>query len=168
MFARASSFSALVGMAVDVVGLFMALLSFVKSAPRAYRLKASNAAPPISRSIGTIPIPGLEGQTSRAVAHNDRMYSHARLGYVGNFEPDSDGARPMNDSKQEAVPPSAQYYREKAEELRRVYRASVRHRRRLLMSPVPPYQEQHRCLRAVSGWSKAPDGIVPAPANSGG
>jgi hypothetical protein len=29
MFARASSFSALVGMAVDVVGLFMALLSFV-------------------------------------------------------------------------------------------------------------------------------------------
>jgi hypothetical protein len=55
MFARASSFSALVGMAVDVVGLFMALLSFVESAPRAYRLKASNAAPPISTSIGTIP-----------------------------------------------------------------------------------------------------------------
>jgi hypothetical protein len=35
-------------MAVNVVGLFMALLSFVESAPRAYRLKASNAAPPIS------------------------------------------------------------------------------------------------------------------------
>src|ERR1700732_1868187 len=46
MLARASNFRALVGMAVDVVGLFMALLSFVESAPRAYRLKASNAAPP--------------------------------------------------------------------------------------------------------------------------
>jgi hypothetical protein len=46
-------FSALVGMAVDVVGLFMALLSFVESIPRAYRLKASNAAPPFSTSIGT-------------------------------------------------------------------------------------------------------------------
>ena len=55
MFARASSFSALAGMAVDVVGLFMALLSFVESAPRAYRLKAGNAAHPISTSIGTIP-----------------------------------------------------------------------------------------------------------------
>jgi hypothetical protein len=33
-------------MAVNVVGLFMALLSFVETAPRAYRLKASNAAPP--------------------------------------------------------------------------------------------------------------------------
>ena len=31
----------------------MALLSFVKSAPRAYRLKASNAAPPFSTSAGT-------------------------------------------------------------------------------------------------------------------
>jgi hypothetical protein len=55
MFAIASSFNALVGTAVDVVSLFMALLSFVESAPRAYRLKASNAAPPISTSIGTIP-----------------------------------------------------------------------------------------------------------------
>src|SRR5579864_7463351 len=53
MLARASNFRALVGMAVDVVGLFMALLSFVKSAPRAYRLKASNAAPPFSTSAGT-------------------------------------------------------------------------------------------------------------------
>jgi hypothetical protein len=33
----------------------MALFSFVESAPRAYRLKASNAASPISTSIGTIP-----------------------------------------------------------------------------------------------------------------
>jgi uncharacterized protein YjbJ (UPF0337 family) len=46
-------FRALVGMAVDVVDLFMALLSFVESAPRAYRLKASNAAPPFSTSAGT-------------------------------------------------------------------------------------------------------------------
>src|SRR5262249_14363613 len=34
MFDSASSFSALVGIAVDVVNLFMALLSFVESAPR--------------------------------------------------------------------------------------------------------------------------------------
>src|SRR5665811_1120184 len=34
----------------------MALLSFVESAPRAYRLKASNAASPISTSSGTIPL----------------------------------------------------------------------------------------------------------------
>src|SRR5436190_16845188 len=55
MFVSASCFSALVGMAVDVVSLFMALLSSVESAPRAYRLKASNAASPFSTSIGTIP-----------------------------------------------------------------------------------------------------------------
>jgi len=54
MFERASSFSALVGIAVDVVILFMALLSLVESAPRAYRLKASNAAQPISTASGTI------------------------------------------------------------------------------------------------------------------
>ena len=34
----------------------MALLSFVDSTPRAYRLKASNAAPPISTFAGAIPI----------------------------------------------------------------------------------------------------------------
>jgi hypothetical protein len=33
----------------------MALLSFVESAPRAYWLKAGNAASPISTSSGTIP-----------------------------------------------------------------------------------------------------------------
>jgi hypothetical protein len=38
---------------VDVVGLFMALLSFVESAPQDYRLKASNAAPPFSTSVGS-------------------------------------------------------------------------------------------------------------------
>jgi len=41
MLARASNFRALVGMAMDVVGLFMALLSFVESALRAYRLKGA-------------------------------------------------------------------------------------------------------------------------------
>jgi hypothetical protein len=32
------------------------LLSFVDSAPRAYRLKVGNACPPISTSTGTSPI----------------------------------------------------------------------------------------------------------------
>jgi hypothetical protein len=35
----------------------MALLSFVDSTPPAYRLKASNAAPPISTFAGAIPVP---------------------------------------------------------------------------------------------------------------
>ncbi len=52
IFERASSFSALVGMAVDVVAWFMALLSFVESAPRAYWLKAGNAASPIQHPAG--------------------------------------------------------------------------------------------------------------------
>src|SRR5258705_12552819 len=44
------------GEAIDVVLTFiMALLSFVDSTPRAYRLKASNAAPPISTFAGAIP-----------------------------------------------------------------------------------------------------------------
>src|SRR5258708_6684382 len=44
------------GEAIDVVlTFFMALLSFVDSTPRAYRLKASNAAPPISTFAGAIP-----------------------------------------------------------------------------------------------------------------
>src|SRR5882724_1843105 len=42
-------------MAADVVNFFMALLSFVDSAPRAYRLKAGNACSPFSTSIGTSP-----------------------------------------------------------------------------------------------------------------
>src|SRR5665811_777297 len=45
------------GEAINVVlTFFMALLSFVDSTPRAYRLKASNAAPPISTFPGAIPI----------------------------------------------------------------------------------------------------------------
>src|SRR5262249_15644489 len=44
------------GKAVSVVlTLFMALLSFVESAPRAYWLKASNAPPSFSTFPGTIP-----------------------------------------------------------------------------------------------------------------
>src|SRR3981081_1025661 len=39
-----------------VVAFFMALLPFVDSTPRAYRLKASNAAPPISTFAGAIPL----------------------------------------------------------------------------------------------------------------
>jgi hypothetical protein len=41
--------------AADVVGSFMALLSFADSAPRAYRRKVGNACPPISTSTGTSP-----------------------------------------------------------------------------------------------------------------
>src|ERR1700676_606093 len=41
--------------AAIVVNSFMALLSFVDSAPRAYRLKVGNACPPISTSTGTSP-----------------------------------------------------------------------------------------------------------------
>jgi hypothetical protein len=41
-----------------VVNSFMALLSFVDSAPRAYWLKVSNACPPISTSTGTSPDSG--------------------------------------------------------------------------------------------------------------
>src|ERR1035437_9778939 len=45
------------GEAINVVlTFFMALLSFVDSTPRAYRLKASNAAPPISTFPGAIPV----------------------------------------------------------------------------------------------------------------
>src|ERR1041385_4014384 len=41
--------------AAGVISIFMALLSFVDSAPRAYRLKAGNADPPISTMGGTSP-----------------------------------------------------------------------------------------------------------------
>jgi hypothetical protein len=76
MFAIASSFSALVGTAVDVISVFMALLSFVESAPRAYRLKASNAAPPFSTSIGTIPTlvtTDVHGDALINLGHNDSI-----------------------------------------------------------------------------------------------
>jgi hypothetical protein len=56
-------------MAVNVVGLFMALLSFAESAPRAYRLKASNAAPPISTSGGTSALSTMVPWLSTAISH---------------------------------------------------------------------------------------------------
>src|SRR5882672_9657374 len=83
---RAASFSALVGMAVDVVSLFMALLSSVESAPRAYRLKASNAAPPISTSTGTIPRSqfGQRRAISRGLSYATRD-RFAVVGFVGIY-----------------------------------------------------------------------------------
>src|SRR5271163_3416834 len=56
---QASSMVATGTTAADVVGSFMALLSFVDSAPRAYRLKVGNACPPISTSNGTSPSPSM-------------------------------------------------------------------------------------------------------------
>src|SRR5271157_3264734 len=81
MLARASNFRALVGMAVDVVGLFMALLSFVESAPRAYRLKASNAAPPFSTSAGTSA--KKSGYLHKAV--KDLDYVHKIMSYICRY-----------------------------------------------------------------------------------
>ena len=52
---QASSTIAVGTAAGDVVDFFMALLSFVDSTPRAYRLKVSNACPPISTLTGTSP-----------------------------------------------------------------------------------------------------------------
>jgi hypothetical protein len=52
---QASSTIAVGTAAGDVVDFFMALLSFADSTPRAYRLKVSNACPPISTSTGTSP-----------------------------------------------------------------------------------------------------------------
>src|SRR5260221_12911284 len=55
---QASSTIATGTTAAGVVVSFMALLSFVDSAPRAYRLKVGNACPPISTSTGTSPSRG--------------------------------------------------------------------------------------------------------------
>src|SRR5260221_5031550 len=52
---QASSTIATGTTAAGVVVSLMALLSFVESAPRAYRLKVGNACPPISTSTGTSP-----------------------------------------------------------------------------------------------------------------
>jgi hypothetical protein len=60
MFARASSFNALVGMAVDVVSLFMALLSFVGIITPSLAAQGEQRRFPISTSTGTIPIEGAE------------------------------------------------------------------------------------------------------------
>jgi hypothetical protein len=52
-------------MLADVVDSFMALFSFVDSAPRAYWLKVSDACPPFSTSTGTSP-PRLYSESSRS------------------------------------------------------------------------------------------------------
>src|SRR5262249_24407924 len=80
MFDSASSFSALVGIAVDVGILFMALLSFVESAPRAYRLKVSNAALSISTSGGTIP-----GRVATGVIDAGPLLRPRRVLYGGAY-----------------------------------------------------------------------------------
>jgi hypothetical protein len=59
MFARASSFNALVGMAVDVVSLFMALLSFVGIITPSLAAQGEQRRFPISTSTGTIPADNL-------------------------------------------------------------------------------------------------------------
>src|ERR1035437_6469037 len=65
------------GEAINVVlTFFMALLSFVDSTPRAYRLKASNAAPPISTFPGAIPAKAflcfVHGRSGPAQSHRGR------------------------------------------------------------------------------------------------
>src|SRR6266498_5089640 len=59
MFARACSFNALVGMAVDVVSLFMALLSFVGIITPSLAAQGEQRRFPISTSTGTIPFSKL-------------------------------------------------------------------------------------------------------------
>ena len=54
---HASSMRGVTASVRGVVAFVMALLSLKESAPGAYRLKASNAAHPISTSIGTSPAP---------------------------------------------------------------------------------------------------------------
>jgi hypothetical protein len=54
-----------------MVDVFMALLSFVESAPRAYRLKASNAAPLISTSAGTFP----KSKVGEITMDNELLYA---------------------------------------------------------------------------------------------
>src|SRR5271167_5120518 len=65
------------GTTADVVGSFMALLSFVDSAPRAYRLKVGNACPPISTSNGTSPSARSSAVSS---SHTRRATAANRLG----------------------------------------------------------------------------------------
>jgi len=66
MFARASSFNALVGMAVDVVSLFMALLSFVGIITPSLAAQGEQRRFPISTSTGTIP-PGCDDITTAEI-----------------------------------------------------------------------------------------------------
>src|SRR5712691_8708457 len=66
---QASSMVATGTTAADVVGSFMSLLSFVDSAPRAYRLKVGNACPPISTSTGTSPADGTVAISAAQLAY---------------------------------------------------------------------------------------------------
>jgi hypothetical protein len=58
----------------------MALLSFVDSTPRAYRLKVSNAAPSISTSDGTFPDVDLRGHVLDAFGDQMLVAVTARAG----------------------------------------------------------------------------------------
>src|SRR5271154_5964087 len=77
---QASSMVATGTTAADLVGSFIAFLSFVDSAPRAYRLKVGNACPPISTSNGTSPSinvgigqPGDNNTRARFAAAGDQL-----------------------------------------------------------------------------------------------
>jgi hypothetical protein len=50
---------------------------FVDSTPQAYRLKASNAAPPISTSAGTSPIERMEGILREGTGGSSLAEAHA-------------------------------------------------------------------------------------------
>jgi hypothetical protein len=96
-------------MAADVVNFFMALLSFVDSAPRAYRLKAGNACSPFSTLIAVMVIewhgasgvikkieagaePGSAGQLLtflKSVADKHRVF------LIGNVSAYATAARPV-------------------------------------------------------------------------
>src|SRR5712691_11698169 len=67
---------------VVVLNLFMALLSFRGISTRAYRLKASNAAPSISTFAGTSPT-GLQQLHSCGVSQDVWCYTLARQGWTG-------------------------------------------------------------------------------------
>src|ERR1035437_7619142 len=71
------------GEAINVVlTFFMALLSFVDSTPRAYRLKASNAAPPISTFPGAIPAGGIGGNARLAAQPFQYQRGEMREGFA--------------------------------------------------------------------------------------
>src|SRR5271170_6808266 len=69
------------GTTAAVVGSFMALLSFVDSAPRAYRLKVGNACPPISTSTGTSPISVKEERNMFGLCRDPLVAELQNLGF---------------------------------------------------------------------------------------
>jgi hypothetical protein len=66
-----------------VLILFMRCFPFVESAPRAYRLKASNAASPISTSIGTTPLRVRLGDIMRIRPRNNLSDDPTNLHFHG-------------------------------------------------------------------------------------